>query len=82
MSRLIQGVAVLYSLSQVQYGHRKLHCRERGNTRQATGDTQIDTGCAMFRFQIKMTFFNLFFLYMRSYSSDETVKGLMSVPFY
>ena len=29
--RLIQGVAVLYSLSQVGYGHRKLHCMERGN---------------------------------------------------
>lgn len=29
--RLVQGVAVLFSLSQVGYGHRKLLCRERGN---------------------------------------------------
>lgn len=75
MSRLIQGVAVLYSLSQVQYGHRKLHCRERGNTRQATGDTQIDTGCAMFRFQIKMTFLIYFFYTCAATDQMKLLKG-------
>lgn len=52
MIRLIQGVAVLHSLSRDGYRYRKPHCWQGGNISQATRHTLNGKGCSMFQNKI------------------------------